>query len=323
MGTHGRGVYILDELGALAQFEPAVLDVDLRLFDIPPATTYRVYAHKGNTGHKFMVGANPPEGALISYYLKTRPAEKEDVKITITDGAGAPVRELKGPKERGLNQASWDLRVEPPAPPPPASEGESLFGPPRGPLVSPGTYTVKVAVGSASASRSVTVEEDPRITVSAEDRKQWEDATRQAARLWSRSQAANRTIAALKKQLAEVQESIKSAPDEVKTTARSLVETVDALARALNRQEALGFAGAPLAEDPDPLVPRARGLYFALGGMTAAPTTQQKDLLARVSQQVDETVAAVNAVVDKGVPDLNRALVERGFGRIDAGKRIP
>jgi hypothetical protein len=270
-----------------------------------------------------MAGANPPEGALISYYLKAKPAEKDEVKVTITDGSGAVVREIKGPKGRGLNQASWDLRVEPPMPPPPASEGESFFGPPRGPLVSPGTYTVKVAVGSASATRPVTVEEDPRITVSAEERKQWEEATRQAAKLWSRSQAASRTVTALKKQLADVQESIKSAPDEVKTAARSLAETVDTLARALNRQEALGFAGAPLAEDPDPLMPRARGLYFALGGITAAPTAQQKELLARVQQQVDETVAAVNAAVDKGVSDLNRSLAERGFGRIDGGKPIP
>jgi hypothetical protein len=109
----------------------------------------------------------------------------------------------------------------------------------------------------------------------------------------------------------------------VKTAARSLASTVDTLARTLNRQEALGFAGAPLAEDPDPLMPRARGLYFALGGMTAAPTAQQKELLARVQQQVDQAVAAVNAVIDKGVPDLNRALVERGFGRVEVGKRIP
>jgi len=46
-------------------------------------------------------------------------------------------------------------------------------------------------------------------------------------------------------------------------------------------------------------------------------------MLVRVQQQVDETVAAVNAVVDKRVPDLNRTLAERGFGRLDAGKRIP
>jgi hypothetical protein len=293
------------------------------VFEVEPATAYRVYGHKGNTGHKFMAGANPPEGATITYALKAKPGEKEDVKITITDAAGALVREIKGPKEKGLNQASWDLRIEPPVPPPPPSGGESFFGPPRGPLVAPGTYTAKVTLGSASGTRPIVVEEDPRITIGASERKEWEQASRQAAKLWGRAEAANRSVTALKKQLADVQESQKSAPEDVKAAIKTLVDTVDGLARQINRQEPLGFAGAPLAEDPDPLMPRARTLYLAISGITAAPTAPQRQSLSRVQKQVDETVAAVNAVVEKNVPELNRLLGERGVGRIDGGKPIP
>ena len=323
LATHGRGVYILDDLGALAQADPATLDADLRLFDVEPATAYRVYGHKGNTGHKFLAGPNPPEGAAITYFLKAKPGEKEDVKIAITDAAGAVVREIKGPKEKGLNQASWDLRVEPPVPPPPAGAGESFFGPPRGPLVSPGTYTAKVTAGAASATRPILVEEDPRITIGASERKEWEQAARQGAKLWGRADAANRSVTALKKQLADAQESQKAAPDDVKAALKTLADTVDGLARQLNRQEPLGFAGAPLAEDPDPLLPRARGLYLAISGITAAPTAQQRQALVRVQKRVDDTVAAVNAVIEKGVPEMNRLLGERGVGRIDGGKPIP
>ena len=213
--------------------------------------------------------------------------------------------------------------MEPPAPPPPASAGESFFGPPRGPLVGPGTYTAKVTAGSASASRPIVVEEDPRITIGASERKEWEQAARQAAKLWGRADAANRSVTTLKKQLGEVQESQKSAGDDVKAALKTLVDTVDGLARQLNRQEPLGFAGAPLAEDPDPLMPRARGLYLAIGGVSAAPTAQQRQALVRVQKQVDETVAAVNVVIEKSVPEMNRMLGEQGVGRIDGGKRIP
>ncbi|PYQ43620.1 MAG: hypothetical protein DMF77_09360 [Acidobacteria bacterium] len=323
LATHGRGVYILDDLGALAQADPATLDTDLRVFDVEPATAYRLYGHKGNTGHKFMAGPNPPEGATITYFLKAKAGEKEDVKIAITDASGAVVREIKGPKEKGLNQASWDLRLEPPTAPRPASEGESFFGPPRGPLVSPGTYTAKVTVGGASATRPIVVEEDPRIKIGTSERKEWEQAARQGARLWSRADAANRSVTALKKQLADVQDSQKSGPDDVKAALKTLADTVDGLARQLNRQEPLGFAGAPLAEEPDPLLPRARGLYLAVSGITAAPTAQQRESLARVEKQVDAAVAAVNAVIEKSVPEMNRMLAERGVGRIDGGKRIP
>ena len=322
VATHGRGVYVLDELGALAQADPAMLEADLRLFDIEPATAFRMYGHKGNTGHKFMAGSNPPDGALITYYLKAKPGEKEDVKITISDAAGAMVREISGPREKGLNQASWDLRLEPPAPPA-APAGESTFPAPRGPLVSPGTYTVKVAVGGASASGSVAVEEDPRVRVGAAERKEWEQATRQAARLFGRADAASRAMTSLKKQLADVQDSQKAAPDEVKAALKSLADAVDGLARALNRQDPLGFAGAPLAEDPDPLMPRARSLYSAVSGITAAPTASQREALGRVQKQVDEAVLAVNEVLEKRVTEMNRMLGEKGVGRIDAGKPIP
>ena len=167
------------------------------------------------------------------------------------------------------------------------------------------------------------MEEDPRITIGASERKEWEQAARQGAKLWGRAEAANKAMAALKKQLADVQESQKAAPDDVKAALKTLAETVDGLARQLNRQEPLGFAGAPLAEDPDPLMPRARTLYLAISGSTAAPTAPQRQLLVRVQKEVDETVAAVNAVLEKNVPEMNRMLGERGVGRIDGGKPIP
>jgi len=190
-------------------------------------------------------------------------------------------------------------------------------------LPAPGTYTAKVTLGPLSGTRPIVVEEDPRITIGASERKEWEQASRQAAKLWGRAEAANRSVTALKKQLADVQESQKSAPEDVKAAIKTLVDTVDGLARQINRQEPLGFAGAPLAEDPDPLMPRTRTLYLAISGITAAPTAPQRQSLSRVQKQVDETVAAVNAVVEKNVPELNRLLGERGVGRIDGGKPIP
>lgn len=90
----------------------------------------------------------------------------------------------------------------------------------------------------------------------------------------------------------------------------------------MNRQEPLGFAGAPLAEDPDPLLGRARGLYLGISSITAPPTASQQRLIAEVGQQVDEVAAAVNTVVEKQVPELNRLLLEKGVGKIDPGKKI-
>ena len=296
-------------------------------FDARPAVQYRVYAHKGNTGHKAFLGPNPPDGALITYALKSKPGEKEDVKIVVKDASGATVRELKGPKEAGINRASWDLRHEPPVRPEPGEPGGGFFGPPRGPFVPPGTYTVTVSVGSASDSKPVGVQEDPRIKVSDADRRAWYDAARKAADLWGRADAANRAASSLKKQLSEVQQAVgkrePKPPDALTTAVKAAADRADALARRMSRQEALGFAGAPLEDDPDPLLARARGIYLAVSSLTAAPTAQQQETIEEVARRVADAAKEANALVSEDVPALNRLLSDNGLGRIEAPKPVP
>ena len=323
LATHGRGIFVLDDLTPLQQLSGEALASDLHLFGIRPAAEYRLYQHKGNTGHKTFLASNPPEGALISYSLKAKPADKDEVKITVSDAAGKVLRELKGPKEAGINRTNWDLRHEPPVKAEPGAS--EFFGPPRGPLVPPGPYTVTVGLGAATGTQTVAVEEDPRIKTSEADRKAWYEACRAAARLWTEADAANRALESLKKQLKELEESLKKdarATEAVKSAAKALTEKLEPIAKRINRQEPLGFAGAPLAEDPEPLLPRARGLYLAFSAATAPPTAQHREGLARVTKELGEAVAAVNGTLEGDVPALNRLMLESGMGKIDGGQKI-
>jgi photosystem II stability/assembly factor-like uncharacterized protein len=324
VGTHGRSVFVLDDLGPLSA-APAKGAGDLQLFEVRPAAQYRLYGSGGNTGHKAFLAANPPEGALITYRLGRKLDEKEEVKITIKDASGSVVRELKGPKEAGLDRANWDLRFEPPLRPEPGEGGEGgFFGPPRGPLVPPGTYTATVAVGATSANQTITVQEDPRVQIAEADRGAWQAAARRGVDLWRRADAANRTLTSVKKQLTDVQEALKKAgkPDSLTSAVKATLDKAEALSRQLARQQPLGFAGAPLEDEPDPLVARARSAYFAVGSMTAAPTEQQRRVLDEVARQVDSVVASVNELVEKDLPALNRSLLEAGVGRIEVAKAI-
>ncbi len=326
VATHGRGIFVLDDATALAALSPESLASDVRLFDPRPATEYRIYNHKGNTGHKAFLGPNPPDGALITYALKTKPGEKEDVKIVVKDAAGATVRELKGAKEAGLNRTSWDLRHEPPVKREPGEPGESFFGPPRGPFVPPGTYTITVSVGSASDSKPVAVEEDPRVRLSEADRRAWYEAARRGAGLWTRADAVNRSAASLKKQLGELQQAAAKReprpPDTVTSAIKTAAEKADVLAARMSRQAPLGFAGAPLEDEPDPLLARARGVYLAVASMSAPPTQQQQQLLDEIARGVDDAAKQANALLAQDVPALNRLLDDNGMGRIEAGKAV-
>jgi hypothetical protein len=325
IATHGRGIFILDDAAPLAALDAAVLASDLHVFELRRATQYRVYNHKANTGHKAFLAANPPDGALITYYLKAAPGEKDEVKIVVKNASGEVIRTLEAPKEKraGLSRVNWDLRHEPPVPPDP--ERPAFLGPPRGPLVPPGAYSVTVSAGAFSASRLLEVEDDPRIRLGDDERRLWYGQARAAARLWTRADAANRAAASVKKQLGELQEALKKdsrATPAHGEAAKALADKVELLARRASRQDPLGFAGAPLADDPQPLLDQARGLYQAVSGMSAPATPQQVAALSRVERELGLLAGDVNEVVERDVPALNKLLLEGGLGRLDPGKRI-
>ena len=111
LGTHGRSVWVLDNISALEKMSDTVMSSDLAVFDGPAAVSFRIYNRKGNIGHKWFSTPNPPYGAMIDYYLRTAPSG--NVRITITDKSGKTVRELAGTKEAGVNRVVWDLRLSP------------------------------------------------------------------------------------------------------------------------------------------------------------------------------------------------------------------
>jgi photosystem II stability/assembly factor-like uncharacterized protein len=325
LATHGRGIFILDDASALVAVK-GLVGQELQLVPIRTATEWRLYDHKADTGHKFFMAPNPPEGALLSYWLGAKPGEKDEVKITVTDATGALVREIKGPKPAvGLNRASWDLRHEPPVKPEEGAE-RSFMGPPRGPFVLPGSYTVKLAAAGKESSQPVVVEDDPRITATDAERRAWHAAQMEAGQVWANADAADKVAKSLRKQLEELKASLekkKETPEAVTKGVQALLDKVDPLAKRLTADTPMGFAGAPLASDPEPLLPRARMLSFGLGAIVAAPTAQQKRVMDETARSVSEVAAGLKAIQQTDVPALNKLVYESGIGRIDPGKVLP
>jgi photosystem II stability/assembly factor-like uncharacterized protein len=124
-GTHGRSIWILDDITPLQQLTDEVLDSKVYLFQNRPATLWEDATRGGVRGHMFFAGENPPyipkrenivrakliSGALINYYLRSEP--RKDVIIEITDITGKNKRTITVPKEPGINRALWDLRFDP------------------------------------------------------------------------------------------------------------------------------------------------------------------------------------------------------------------
>lgn len=183
VGTHGRSIWILDDVTPLAEWSRSVARSDAHLFAVRDAVIFQYWKDTSYRGQAAYAGENPPQGAVLTYYLRE---SRDTVRITVTNAAGEVVRTLDVSGEAGMHRVVWDLRHEPP----PAFSfgfgGGGQAGPqalpplpqpvePRGPFVSPGTYTVTLDAGIARSARSVNVKGDPLMPLTQQD---WE--TREA-----------------------------------------------------------------------------------------------------------------------------------------------
>jgi hypothetical protein len=109
VGTHGRSIWILDDITPLQQLSDEVMAAENHVFDVRPAVAYvnDIQRSISVEGAKSFRGQNPARGAAISYYLKT--AAAADVTITISDVTGRELRTMEGPKTAGLHRVQWNL----------------------------------------------------------------------------------------------------------------------------------------------------------------------------------------------------------------------
>jgi photosystem II stability/assembly factor-like uncharacterized protein len=359
LGTHGRSIWILDDMTPLEKMDASVANSSLTFFPPRTATTWFLRQRRWSAGQQMFTAKNPPYGALLSYYLKEavppetpkknsedrtdaaeqRPrreasaeaAEKKEgkVKITVLDKDGKVVRELDGPGAAGVNRTNWDLRANPPAEPTPEQQ-EAIaagfgFGP-RGPLVEPGEYTIKIKTGDKEAAQKVTVEEDNRIAISASDRAARHEAIEKLYAMAKSTDKDRTTIEGIRTALTNAREQWRrdagkpnapKIPEDIVKAADELQKKADALAEKYVRpRPALGNAGPPLEWKPEPLPNQVQNLLNDLDGFAAAPGGQQQERLAELATLVSQASEEVKGVLETDLPALNKKMNDAGIQHI-------
>ena len=304
LGTHGRSVWIADDIAPLTTLDASVFEKDLHLFPVRDTVAWRVYTHKGNTGHKFFIAENPPEGALLHIYAKAA----GEAEITVSAAGGDAVRTLKAELEPGLNRVNWDLRYDSPVP----DGGQGFGGPPRGPRVLPGAYSVRVASGDASAEGSVAVSEDPRIQIPEADRRANHDALVRLTSMVAGMTKAHEAAEATAKEAAELVQAFASEPEgDLKTRVGEFQEAAAEAAKSLSRNEGRqGFRAWPR-----PLFARIGAEARNLDAYTEAPTAEVLARVDALSAEYEERLAAWEAVRGQ-IDALNEALQSGGPPRL-------
>ncbi|MBI1745488.1 MAG: hypothetical protein HYR55_02745 [Acidobacteria bacterium] len=357
LATHGRGLWILDDITPLEYLSDRARNEEVFAFPARTATAYRINFNQSATGHQWFSANDPPSWAVLNYYLKNKPGEKEEVLITITDKSGKVVRELvKNPKEADLNRVEWDLRHDPPVKPAEESQerapeaaaaGFFGFGMLRGPRVLPGEYQVRIALtgpkekdeksdasekaakAEKSATTTVKVEEDPRITVAEADRQARFDVLMQLGKLYATADEGQKYLGKLRVALKAVQEDLKKmkdpkAPEDLLKAADALAKEADAAYDkfTVERTDPLGNAGPPLTYEPPRIPQRLQRLATSIDGVTEAPSARQREDLQTAAQLLEEANTMIKKVKEN-LAAFNKQVNEAGLPRVNPETAAP
>jgi photosystem II stability/assembly factor-like uncharacterized protein len=156
IGTHGRSVFVLDDLTAWEHWTPKVLADSVTFFPPRPATAYLTRTWGGLWGNRAFRAKNPAFGADFDYLVAH--GSGEEVSLEIADSTGKTVRRLTGPGTPGLHRVVWDLgRERTQRMPRPEWNNAPEFVP-------AGTYKVTLTLGDAgSRSAKLVVRHAPGI----------------------------------------------------------------------------------------------------------------------------------------------------------------
>ena len=325
LATHGRSFWVLDDIGPLRE----ELDTKAPVTLLKPSSAIRV---RRSTGTDTPIppdepsGRNPPDGAIIDYYLPQ--AAKGALSIEILDSSGALVRRVSSTdvvgfsaEERakelipqywirqpnalttaaGMHRFVWDLHgVTPRAARrsfPISAVPQDTPQEPQGPLAAPGLYRVRLETGGHHVEQAVTVLPDPRVTIPAQD-------------YTAQYGLAKNLAVALDASSGKAQE-IKALRAQIKTLHASQAASIEAQAKELDEHfaslmehgiEAGGQRGLERVNG------EILGLYTEVDGADAAPTRAQQSAAGGLLQEWQALAAAAAKISQENLAPLNQAL---------------
>ncbi len=312
LGTHGRGIWIMEDITPLEELTPQVLASSAHLFSTQTALSYNVHRPQGWTPGVFEAD-NPPAGARIRYWLgsdatpmaedmgddggvcesEPMPMDDHGPTITIEDGNGETVSTVEGGGERGLHEVIWNLRHG-------DADGD------QGPRVMPGTYVVKLEAAGMTMETPLEVRLDPRVTISQADLAARQATMLEAYELSKTIEKALEAATRLREQLSQVQDEV-----EGHDVAESLTSEIEAIEEEL---DSLDDEALPVWD--------AVGVARSLGGYHTAPTADQLWQLERGKEALPGAIERLNALITTRMPALFDA-VHAASLRPNLGDPIP
>ena len=335
--TFGRGLWILDDISPLRQLGDDPKKAPVQFF-VPQAAVRVHWDNHPDTPlqRDFPSSDNPPDGALVYYYLAAPP--KGSLRLEIFDDKGTRIREFSSvaaaeslapanvpeywfapppslPITPGVNRFVWDLRMPHPTALPYGFFGEPLdyteytlpdhavpggtprFQPP-GPVVPPGTYQLVLTVDGKSYPQKLHVSGDPRAHISSADFAAQFDLSRRIYDLMNDSAASFDALAPLQVQLSERRKSLSAnSPRELADSFDAAQKQIEALETGTEQAPGFGTLNRDLG----------RYLVMVQGG-DVAPNESVRGAFRSSCEAYTKDVEAANRLASETLPTLGKLL---------------
>jgi photosystem II stability/assembly factor-like uncharacterized protein len=298
IATHGRGIWIIDDLAPLRALSDATLQKSTAFLPTRPIQQ-RMPANGGwAEGDASFTGDNPPNGAIVTYYLRTRHIYGP-LKLEVLDSRGTLVDTITPSKRRGINRVAWNMRVKPPQVP---RAAQVAYSSSQGPRVAPGTYTLRLTRGAEVIETKIAIGIDRRAPYSIADRKAQFDAVMKAHALFG---SMTKLTGRLEVARDAVRERLHGLP-ETEPLASKLRVMLDKLDTAKRLVVATTEGGAITGEQR--LREHLDILYGALQSWEGRPTKYQLERLDVLRRELTDVETMLATLVTKDARALDGEL---------------
>jgi photosystem II stability/assembly factor-like uncharacterized protein len=337
ISTFGRALWILDDVTPLRDINPQIAASDAYLFR--PATAMRVrWDNYQDTPYpvETPAGRNPPDGAILDYFLKSTPAG--EIALTVLDDKGGEVAQFSStatppdlppanvpnywfapavalPKATGINRFAWNLRYPPSPSLSYGYNGELLAYTeytladhaiatdtprlqPQGPLVVPGNYTLELRVAGQTLRQPLTIGLDPRAHASQSDLAEQLDLAQQITRGMKASYDAYLQVSALRKELTERQKALNG--DELKAAKDA--------ATALDKKIEMVSKGTRTAPGFGPVNRDLTRLIFSVESADARPVDTVRSAVQQSCDALDKDLTSWRQLTEQDLFSFNATL---------------
>jgi len=322
IGTHGRGIWILDNISPIQEMTEEVFNSDIHLFNIRPVVQFLRSTTREYYSAQAYAAKNPSFDMRITSYFRIKPEERPE--IFIKDTNGETIFKIKPLKKEGIQKSEWNLQYVPKT-----KKGKEIkpssMGFVAAPFVAPGEYTIEMFVGEQKFTKKGTVRPDPRFQMSEKDRAVRNESLVEVmvlSRMMGLSVTSTKNVM---NQLKKLEKSLEEKGDTAETVRTALKDFKKKLAKIEEEimPKGFGYRGSmEMALRGGSVSNQVLFLGFSISGYPSAPTETDLTQLKELSEAVNELVTKLNEFIMTEIPKLNEILEKQGIKPLRAPKKV-